>query len=62
MGNVPSFASECVLKKDAYDACFNQWYDKFLKGESIENECQTLWYAYKLCVDAQLVKKNIIPA
>lgn len=65
MGNVmsASFATECTPLKGKYDKCFNDWYsEKFLKGESIENECQTEWYEYMECVQASLVKQGIKPA
>lgn len=65
MGNVmsQSFAPECTELKKEYDNCFNEWYmEKFLKGNSIENECTKQWYAYTECVNAALVKQGIKPA
>lgn len=65
MGNVmsASFAPECTPLKEKYDKCFNYWYsEKFLKGESVENECSEQWYAYMKCVDENLIKQGIKPA
>jgi TRIAP1/MDM35 family protein len=46
-----SFAPECTKAKKEYDNCFNNWYsEKFLKGESMENECADLWHEYEDCV------------
>lgn len=54
MGNImsASFAPECTESKKKYDECFNGWYsEKFLKGKSIQNECEDLWFEYKQCID-----------
>ncbi|ODV97489.1 hypothetical protein PACTADRAFT_47403 [Pachysolen tannophilus NRRL Y-2460] len=57
-----SFAPECTEAKQKYDDCFNNWYtEKFLKGKSMQNECEDLWIEYKECVEANLVKKGIKP-
>lgn len=55
-----SIAPECNEAKKKYDDCFSAWYEKFLKGESIENECQELFDDYHTCVQAAILKnKNI---
>ncbi|KAG5362592.1 Mitochondrial distribution and morphology protein 35 [Yarrowia sp. B02] len=55
-----SFAPECTKAKKEYDNCFNNWYsEKFLKGESMENECADLWHEYEDCVKAALAKKGV---
>ncbi|ODQ59940.1 hypothetical protein WICANDRAFT_62516 [Wickerhamomyces anomalus NRRL Y-366-8] len=64
MGNAmsSSFAPECTAAKKEYDDCFNNWYtEKFLKGKSLYNECEDLWYDYKNCVDLALAKKGVLP-
>ncbi|AMD20854.1 HDR112Cp [Eremothecium sinecaudum] len=65
MGNImsASFAPECTPLKEEYDKCFNHWYsEKFLKGQSRENECAEQWYTYMECVDKHLIKQGIKPA
>ncbi|ONH67377.1 Mitochondrial distribution and morphology protein 35 [Cyberlindnera fabianii] len=64
MGNAmsSSLAPECTEAKKEYDDCFNNWYsEKFLKGKSLHNECEDLWYDYKACVDLALAKQGILP-
>ncbi|CDK28794.1 unnamed protein product [Kuraishia capsulata CBS 1993] len=64
MGNIlsASFAEECTPAKQKYDDCFNHWYsEKFLKGKSMENECEDLWVEYQQCVEVHLIKKGIKP-
>lgn len=64
MGNVmsASFAPECTELKRKYDNCFNEWYsEKFLKGKSVENECQDTWLEYEACVHRNLEKQGIKP-
>lgn len=64
MGNIMSvsFAPECTDAKLQYDDCFNKWYsEKFLKGESIQNECTELWDNYITCVNTALATHKIKP-
>lgn len=64
MGNImsSSFAPECTEAKTKYDNCFNGWYtEKFLKGKSMQNECEDLWHEYKECIDLHLMKRGIKP-
>lgn len=55
-----SFAPECTDAKTKYDDCFNKWYtEKFLKGQSIENECTEFWDTYITCINANLATRGI---
>ncbi|CAN6674793.1 mitochondrial distribution and morphology protein 35 [Trichomonascus vanleenenianus] len=57
-----SFAPECTELKKSYDNCFNEWYsEKFLKGKSVQNECEETWIAYQQCVEKALEKQGIKP-
>lgn len=57
-----SFAPECTDKKTKYDDCFNKWYtEKFLKGQSMQNECSDLWDEYITCVNSALANHRIKP-
>lgn len=62
MGNAmsASFAEECTPLKKEYDTCFNDWYlNKFLKGQSLHNECEDLWNNYITCVNTALAQHKI---
>lgn len=48
--------------KEEYNNCFTAWYEKFLKGETIENECQELFDKYHTCVEAAILKNKGIHA
>ncbi|KAM0805737.1 distribution and morphology protein 35 [Usnea florida] len=55
-----SLAPECNQVKERYDACFLKWYsDKYLRGESTTDECQSLLRDYKTCLDKALKERNI---
>lgn len=56
--SMSSIAPECNESKNAYDNCFSQWYEKFLKGESLENECKDLFDTYKTCVQSAMLKNH----
>lgn len=55
-----SLAPECNEVKERYDSCFLKWYsDKYLRGESTTDECQSLFKKYKACLDKALKERNI---
>lgn len=58
--SMSSLAPECNEAKKKYDDCFTVWYDKFLKGESNQNECQGQFDTYQTCVQAALVKNKAL--
>lgn len=50
-----STAPECTLLKHQYEACFNDWFQKFLKGETrVLDECQELFKSYQNCLKPKL--------
>lgn len=54
-GTMESIAPECTPIKQKYEACFNDWFQRFLKGDTkIPDECQNLFKLYQNCVKPKI--------
>ncbi|EAS36588.3 distribution and morphology protein 35 [Coccidioides immitis RS] len=50
-----SLAPECNELKERYDSCFLKWYsEKFLRGNSSNNDCEKVFEEYKKCLSVWL--------
>ena len=55
-----SLAPECNEVKEKYDTCFLKWYsEKYLRGNSKNDECEGLFKAYKTCLTRALKERGI---
>ncbi|PAA72284.1 hypothetical protein BOX15_Mlig008651g1 [Macrostomum lignano] len=56
--SVPSLSPECNQLKEQYDACFKDFFPRFLQGQRT-NDCDSLFSSYKECVMRAVKAKNI---
>lgn len=57
-----SIGENCNELKKNYDACFNQWFsERFLKGDSDDSQCASIFKLYQHCVKAifSIIKNQI---
>ncbi|QVM06586.1 Mitochondrial distribution and morphology protein 35 [Coccidioides posadasii str. Silveira] len=55
-----SLAPECNELKERYDSCFLKWYsEKFLRGNSSNNDCEKVFEEYKKCLSKTLKDRGI---
>ncbi|KAF7846116.1 hypothetical protein BT93_L5225 [Corymbia citriodora subsp. variegata] len=55
-----SLAPECNEIKERYDTCFLKWYsEKYLRGNSAQDECAGLFKQYRSCLNKALKEKGI---
>ncbi len=55
-----SIAPACTKLKQRYEACFYKWYsERYLTGQSKEDECAGLFKEYRDCLESVLKEKNI---
>eukprot|EP00042_Codosiga_hollandica_P025742 m.117174 g.117174 ORF g.117174 m.117174 type:complete len:80 (+) comp51966_c1_seq1:393-632(+) len=54
-----SVVKDCTELKHAYETCFNEWYGRYLKGETIEDTCKPLFAKYHACLKAGLEQQGV---
>ncbi|KAI9829415.1 MAG: hypothetical protein M1819_006352 [Sarea resinae] len=55
-----SLAPECNEVKERYDSCFLTWYsEKFLRGNSKTDECESLFKEYRSCLTKALKERGV---
>ncbi|OXU27216.1 TP53-regulated inhibitor of apoptosis 1 isoform X1 [Nasonia vitripennis] len=55
-----SLADSCSDFKKQYDTCFNTWFsDKFLKGDTNDSMCASLFNVYQQCVKNAMKEQKI---
>ena len=55
-----SLAPECNEVKEKYDTCFLKWYsEKYLRGNSSADECESLFKQYRTCLTKALKDRGI---
>ncbi|XP_014213105.1 TP53-regulated inhibitor of apoptosis 1-like isoform X1 [Copidosoma floridanum] len=55
-----SLGSVCNEFKNQYDDCFNVWFsEKFLKGDTNDSMCATLFSSYQQCIKKAMKDQQI---